>query len=99
MQIDDAQYINVVMRIHKLIKYSDNYLKTSGILFQHCSYAPVIYDNGDAIDFTEANVTDSLNFKKTLTSQTRDNDTKNIEIMVPLKYLRNFLENSWNVSH
>ena len=64
------------MRIYKLIKQSDNYPKTPGILFQHCSDAPAVYDNGDSIDFTEANVTDSLNFKKALTSQARDDDTK-----------------------
>ena len=31
-QVDDAQYIGAVMPMYKLIEYSDNYLKTSGIL-------------------------------------------------------------------
>ena len=30
-QVDDAQYIDVVMPIYILIEYSDNYLKTSEI--------------------------------------------------------------------
>ena len=36
------------------------------------------------------NVTDSFNFKAKITSQTEDNGTKDVEIMVPLKYLSNF---------
>ena len=31
-------------------------------------------------------ITDSFNFKVKITGQTRDNETKNVEIMVPLKY-------------
>ena len=35
-------------------------------------------------------ITDSFNFKVKITGQTRDNETKNVEIMVPLKYPSNF---------
>ena len=38
-------------------------------------------------DFTEANATD---LKVKLTDETGNNGTKNVEIMVPLKYLSNF---------
>ena len=31
-QINDAPYIDVVMTMHNLIEYSDNYSKTSGVL-------------------------------------------------------------------
>ena len=31
--IDDAHYIDVVMPMYNLIKYSDNYSKTTGILW------------------------------------------------------------------
>ena len=37
-----------------------------------------------------ANVIDSFNFNEKITGQTDDNSAKNIEIMVPLKYLVNF---------
>ena len=30
-QVDDAQYIDIVMPMYNLIEYSDNYLKTYGI--------------------------------------------------------------------
>ena len=36
------------------------------------------------------NATDSFNFKAKITGQTGNNGTKNVEIMVPLKYLSNF---------
>ena len=42
-------------------------------------------------DFTEANAnSESFNLKEKSTGQTGNNGTKNVEIMVPLKYLCNF---------
>ena len=38
----------------------------------------------------EANLTDSFNFEAKITGQTGDNGTKDVEIMVPLKYISNF---------
>ena len=72
-QIDDAQYINIVMPVYNLIEYSDNYSKTSGILFQYCRDVPAVDNNGATIDLTEANVTDSFNLKLKLTGQAGDN--------------------------
>ena len=43
------------------MKYSDNYSKTSGSLWQYCTNNDVI------IDFDAANITDSFNFKEKLT--------------------------------
>ena len=37
-----------------------------------------------------ADVIDSFNFNEKITGQTDDNSAKNIEIIVPLKYLINF---------
>ena len=74
------------MSMYNLIEYSENYSKTSRILFQHCRDVPAV-DNNDAVtDFTEPNVTDSFNLKEKL-GQTGDNGTKNVELMVPLKYV------------
>ena len=89
-QVDDAQYIDVVMPMYNIIEYSDNYSKTSGILWQFCRDAPTVGDDVAITDFNEANATDSFNLKEKLTGQTGNNGTKNVEIMVPLKYLRNF---------
>ena len=94
-QIDDAQYIDVVMPMYNLIEYSDNHLKRSQILFQYCRDEPAknINNNNNIefVDFTDANLTDLFNLKVKVTGQTGDNGTKNVEIMVPLKYL----SNSW----
>ena len=72
--------------MYNLIEYSDNYSKTSGSLWQYCKD-----NNGDIVIFNEANDTDSLNFKSKITGKTNDDgDIKNVEIMIPLKYLSNF---------
>ena len=75
-----------------MLEYSHNYQKTSRILFQFCRDGQAVDDNdGEITDFTEANTTtDSFNYKVKLTGQTGNNGTKNVEIMVPLRYLSNF---------
>ena len=88
--VDNAQYIDVVMPIYDLIEYNDNYSKTSAVLWQYCRNEPVVDDNGAIIDFNEDNADTNLFRKKEkIASQTRNNGTKNTEIMVPLKYLSN----------
>ena len=62
-QIDNAEYIDIVMPMYNLIEYSDNYSKTSGSLWQYCKDIPAVDDDGDIVIFNEASVTDSLNFK------------------------------------
>ena len=91
MQVDDAHDIDVVMTMYNLKKYSDNYSKTSGILCHYCRDEPVLDNDGKTADFTEANaITDSFKVKAKITVKTVDNSTKDVEIMVPLKYLSNF---------
>ena len=63
--------------MYNLIGYSDNYSKTSGILWQYCRDVPAVDNDNEITDFTEANATtDSFNFKVKLTDQTGNNDTK-----------------------
>ena len=88
--IDDAQDINIIMPIYNLIEYSDNYSKTSGSLWQYYKDIPAVGNDNAIANFTNNNLTDSFNFKVKMTSRTRDNGTKNVEIIVPLKYLSNF---------
>ena len=79
------------MPMYNLIESSDNYSKTSGSLWQYCKNIPAVNNNGNIINFNEANATDSLNFKAKITVQTDDDgEIDNVEIMVPLKYLSNF---------
>ena len=79
--IDNAQDIDIVMPMYNLIEYSNNYSKTSGSLWQYYKDDP--HDN----------LTDSKSFKSNIkiTGNTPNNgNTKDVEIMVPLKYLSNF---------
>ena len=76
------------MPMYNLIKYSDNYSKTSGNIWQYCKDILAVNNNGNLVDFNGANATDSFNFKTKITGQT--NGIINIDIMVALKYLSNF---------
>ena len=89
-QIDNAEYIDMVLPMYNLIEYSDNYSKTSVSLWQYCKEIPAVYDNGNIIDFNGANGTDSFNFETKITGQTNNDGIINVEIMVALKYLINF---------
>ena len=89
------------MMMCNLIEYSDNYSKTSGSLWQYCKEIQAVNNDGDIIDFNGVNATDSFNFKTKITGQAAANNNNdniarrvNVEIMVPLKCLSNFLENS-----
>ena len=89
-EVDNAKYIDIAMPMYNLIECSDNYTKTSGSLWQYCKDIPAVDNNNAIVNFVDKNVTDSFNFKLKITSQTGDGGTKNVEIMVPLKYLSNF---------
>ena len=69
------------MPLYNLIEYSDNYSKTTGSLWQ--------YYKDDPND----NLANSKSFKSKvkITGKTPNNgNTKDVEIIVPLKYLSNF---------
>ena len=79
--IDNAQDIDIVMSMYNLIEYSDNYSKTSGSLWQYYKDEP------------NDNIADSESFKSKvkITGKTPDDgNTKDVEIIVLLKYLSNF---------
>ena len=90
IQIDNAKDIDIVMPMYNLIEYSDNYAKTTGSLWQYCKDIPARNANDDIVIFSEDNTTDSFKFKAKITGQTRNDGTKDVEIMVLLKYLSNF---------
>ena len=73
---------DIVMPMYNLIEYSDNYSKTSGSLWQYYRDEP------------SDNLADSESFKSKIkiTGKTpAAGNEKDVEIMVPLKYL----SNSW----
>ena len=89
-QIDNAKDIDIVMPMYNLIEYSDNYAKTTGSLWQYCKDIPARNNNNEIIVFDADNTTDSFKFKAKITGETNDDGIKDVEIMVPLKYLSNF---------
>ena len=89
-QIDNAEYIVIVMPMYSLIEYSDNYSKISGSLWQYCKDIPAVNNDGGIVNFNRANATDSFNFKTKITDQANNNGIINVEIMIPLKYLSIF---------
>ena len=89
-QIDNAKDIDIVMTMYNLIEYSDNYAKTTESLLRYCKDIPDRNANNEIIVFDVNNITDSFNFKAKITGQTGNDGTKDVEIIVPLKYLSNF---------
>ena len=59
-------------------------------MWQYCVDIPAVDNNNAIVNFTENNLTDSFNFKVKMAGQAGNDGTKNVEIMVPLKYLSNF---------
>ena len=79
--IDNAQDIDIVMPMYNLIEYSDNYSKTIGSSSQYYKYDP-----NDNIEDSK-----SFKFKVKITGKTPSNgNSKDVEIIVPLKYSSNF---------
>ena len=80
-EIDNAQDIDIVLTMYNLIEYSDNYSKTSGSLRQYYKDEP------------NDNLADSTSFKskvKITGSTPAGGNTKDVKIIVQLKYLSNF---------
>ena len=88
-EIDNAQYIDIVMPMYNVIEYSDNYSKTLGSLWQYCKEIPAVNNNDEIVDFNDANSPESLNYKAKIIGRTNNDGEIDIEIMVPLKYLSN----------
>ena len=79
--IDNAHDFDIVMPMYNLIEYSDNYLKTSGRLWQYYK------------DHPNDSLADSESFKlkvKITVNTPAAGNTKDLEIIVPSKHLSNF---------
>ena len=91
VRVDNAEDVYIVMPMYNLIEYSNAYSKTSGSLWQYYRHEPALDTNGNIIDCPDNNNNNnSFKFKQQITKQIGNGGTKNIEIMVPLKYLSNF---------
>ena len=76
--MDNAKDIDVVMPMYNLIEYSDNYSKTSGSSWQY-------YRDDPANTMQNS---ESFKSKIKISRNTPDDvNTKNVQIVLPLKYL------------
>ena len=90
-QIDDAEYIDLVMPMYNLIEYTHNYSKTSRSLGQYYKDIPSVNNAGNINDFAVTNTANSFKFKTKIKDQTNnDGEINGIDIMFPLKYLSNY---------
>ena len=77
---DNARDMYTVMAMYNIVEYSDNYSKTPGSLWKYYKDEP----NNNLTDFQ------SFKSKIKITGKTPDDDnTKDVEITAPLKYLSN----------
>ena len=85
--------------MYNLVEYGDAYSKTSGSLWQYCRDEPALDANNNISDFpADNNNSTSFKFKQKITGQTGNVGENDVEIMVPLKYLSNLMEDSFLIS-
>ena len=90
--VDEANHIYIVMLMYNLIEYSDNYSDISGSLWQFkrddvpANNAHLTIDNFQSCKYKAA-----LLEKTTNAANNTNSSVKNAKIVVPLKYLSNFL--------
>ena len=78
------------MPMYNLVEYSDNYSKTSGGLWQYYTDEPFLEANSAIADFpADDNSCASFKFKTKKADRTENDGTKNVNTMLPLKYLSN----------
>ena len=75
---EKAEDLDIVMPMHNLLEYSDNYQDSTGSLYQFKRDEPPA-DNGEVV-----NNTTSLAYKSLA-------DTNGVKLVVPLKYISSFL--------
>ena len=74
-----------------MIEYNNPYSRKSGTLWQCYWHEPALDKNDNITDFP-ANGNNSIlfEFKQHIAGQTRNGGTKDVEIILPLKYLSSF---------
>ena len=78
------------MVMYNLIKYNDNYSKTSGSLWQCYRDEPALTGAGAITTISVADNSASFKFRQKITGETENGGTKNVKILVSSKYIRNF---------
>ena len=93
--IDTSGNLDIIMPMYNLIEYSHNYADSSGSLYHFKRDESPMNDAGNTLNVALDNST-SCKYKASLLGKATDADgndrsLKNTKIVVPLKYLPNFL--------
>ena len=72
------------------IEYSDNHLKTTWSLWQYYRDESFTNNDGVVFDVPDDSGSASFKYKQKITSQAGNDRSKDIQIMIPLKYLNIF---------
>ena len=91
--VETAENLDIIMPMHNLIEYSDNYADSSGTLYQFKRYKSPMNDAVNSNNVALDNST-SFKYKASLLGKATDADgnersLKNTKIVAPLKYLSN----------
>ena len=89
-QVDNTKDIDLIIYMYNLLDFSNNYSKTSRSLFQYYKDEPALSNHGAVVDYADNNTTDLFKYKEEITSQTSKDGTKNVGIIVTLKYSHYF---------
>ena len=93
--VETFENLDIIMPMYNLLEYSDNYADFSGGLYQFKRDESQINDTRNTLNVALDNST-SFKYKASLLGKATDDDgddgsLKNTKIVVPLKYLSNFL--------
>ena len=80
--LETAENLDIIMPMYNLLEYSDNYEESSGSFYQFKRDEPPPKNGDDSVDTSS-----SFKYKSNLLG----NEVNNVKIVVPLKYLSNFL--------
>ena len=90
-QVDKAKEIGKIIPIFNLIENSNVYLKTCKTLWQYYRDELPVNKAADVIGFLlDNNHSILVKFKEKITGQTVGDDTRDVEMIISLKYLTNF---------
>ena len=90
--IDNAEDLDIVMPMYNLLEYSKNYRKTTGSFWNYYRDEPnsSICGENNNVNYSIKD-SKSFDYKTSITGKLEGNNTeKEVEIVVPLKYLSNF---------
>ena len=93
--VETVENLDIIIPMYNLIEYSDNYVDSSGSSYQFKRDESTTNDDGNPLNVALDNSTSfkykASNLRKADDADGIDGSLKNVRLVVPLKYLSNFL--------